>query len=133
MNGLQATSSWKAYFNNPAGQKLGVVNAAQSIGSVACLPFVGYLSDRLGRRWTLFSGCVLVIISSIIQAAAINYAQFVISRLLVGVGGMLVTQPSPMLISELSYPTHRGKFTSLFWTCYYFGWVGHWSIRFRRY
>jgi len=121
MNGLQSTSSWKIYFNNPTGSKLGVVNAAQSIGSVACLPVVGYLSDRLGRRWTLFSGAVLVVIASIIQAASINYAQFVISRLLVGVGGMLVTQPSPMLISELSYPTHRGKFTSLFWTCYYFG------------
>lgn len=121
MNGLQATSSWKRYFNNPTGSVLGVVNAAQSIGSVAALPFVGMLSDKLGRRWTLFSGCALVIVSSIIQAASVNYAQFVISRLLVGAGGMLVTQPSPMLISELSYPTHRGKFTSLFWTCYYFG------------
>ena len=121
MNGLQATSSWKAYFNNPAGSKLGVVNAAQSIGSVACLPLVGYLSDRLGRRWTLFSGAVVVIIASVIQAASVNYTQFVVSRLLVGAGGMLSTQPSPMLISELAYPTHRGKFTSLFWTCYYFG------------
>jgi MFS family permease len=46
---------------------------------------------------------------------------FVIARLLVGVGGMLVTQPSPMLISELAMPQHRGKYTSLFWTCYYFG------------
>lgn len=26
-----------------------------------------------------------------------------------------------MLISELCFPTHRGKYTSLFWTCYYFG------------
>ena len=121
MNGLQATSSWKSYFNSPAGQKLGVMNAAQSIGSVACLPIVGYLSDRLGRRWTLFSGAVVVVIASIIQATSINYAQFVISRLLVGVGGMLVTQPSPMLITELAFPTHRGKLTSLFWTCYYFG------------
>lgn len=96
MNGLQATSSWKTYFNNPAGQKLGVVNAAQSIGSVACLPFVGYLSDRIGRRWTLFSGALLVVISSIIQATSINYAQFVISRLLVGVGGMLVSNTIQM-------------------------------------
>lgn len=121
MNGLQATSSWKKYFNNPAGSKLGVVNAAQSIGSVACLPIVPILSDRLGRKYTLLIGVLVVIISSIIQAASVNYAMFVISRLLVGVGGMLVTQPSPMLISELAYPTHRGKFTALFWTCYYFG------------
>ncbi len=121
MNGLQATSSWKAYFNNPSGSVLGVVNAAQSIGSVAILPVVGFLSDRIGRRWTLLSGIITIIVASAIQAASINYAQFVIARLLVGVGGMLVTQPSPMLISELCFPTHRGKYTSLFWTCYYFG------------
>lgn len=121
MNGLQATSSWKRYFGHPSGSILGVVNAAQSIGSVASLPFVGILSDRLGRKYTLLAGILVVIISSLIQACSVNYAMFVISRLLVGVGGMLVTQPSPMLISELAYPTHRGKFTSLFWTCYYFG------------
>ena len=121
MNGLQATSSWKRYFSNPQGSRLGVVNAAQSIGSVAILPVVGVLSDRIGRRWTLFSGLITIIIASAIQAASVNYAMFVVSRLLVGVGGMLVTQPSPMLISELCFPTHRGKYTSLFWTCYYFG------------
>lgn len=121
MNGLQSTSSWKAFFNDPKGSKLGVVNAAQSIGSVVSLPFVGMLSDRLGRRWTLLAGCLTVIIASIIQAASVNYAMFVISRLIVGCGGMLVTQPSPMLISELAMPQHRGKYTSLFWTIYYFG------------
>lgn len=28
MNGLQATSSWKNYFNDPKGQVLGVVNVS---------------------------------------------------------------------------------------------------------
>ena len=116
--GLQATSSWKEFFGNPKGQVLGVVNAAQSIGSVISLPFVGVLSDRLGRRYTLLLGAIVVVIASIIQAASVNYAMFVVARLLVGVGGMLVTQPSPMLISELAMPQHRGKYTSLFWTCY---------------
>jgi MFS family permease len=94
------------------------LQAAQSIGSVVSLPFVGILSDKLGRRWTLLIGAITVVIASIIQAASVNYAMFVVSRLLVGVGGMLVTQPSPMLISELAMPQHRGKYTSLFWTCY---------------
>lgn len=34
---------------------------------------------------------------------------------------MLVVQPAPMLIAELAYPTHRGKYTSAFWTMYYLG------------
>src|ERR1700761_7570364 len=106
MNGLQSTSSWKNYFNHPAGTRLGVVNAAQSIGSVAILPVVGILSDRIGRRWTLLLGLITIVIASIIQAASINYGMFVASRIIVGCGGMLVSQPSPMLISELSFPTH---------------------------
>ena len=43
------------------------------------------------------------------------------SRLVVGAAGMLVVQPAPMLIAELAYPTHRGKYTSAFWTMYYLG------------
>jgi MFS family permease len=144
MNGLQSFAEWKDYFGNPAGSVLGVVNAAQSIGSVISLPVVGILSDRIGRRLTLLSGTIMIIIASIIQASSVNYGMFVFSRVLVGVGSMLVVQPSPMLITELAYPTHRGKYTRLvkdnffclypafyrrglmtissaFWTIYYMG------------
>ena len=121
VNGIQSTEAWKTYFGNPSGARLGLITAAQSIGSVAILPLVAILSDRIGRKYTLLSGIIVVIVSSIIMAASVNYAMLVVSRVLVGVGGMLITQPSPMLISELCFPTHRGKYTSLFWTCYYLG------------
>lgn len=121
MNALQSLAQWKSYFGNPTGSVLGVVNAAQSIGSVISLPFVGLLSDRIGRKATLLSGCLTIVIASTIQAASVKYGMFVFARLLVGVGSMLVVQPSPMLITELCFPTHRGKYTSLFWTIYYLG------------
>lgn len=121
MNGLQSISEWKDYFGKPTGSVLGVVNAAQSIGSVLSLPFVGIMSDRIGRRLTLLSGAIVIVIALIIQAASVNYGMFVFARVLVGVGSMLVVQPSPMLITELAYPTHRGKYTSAFWTMYYLG------------
>ncbi|KAL4866022.1 hypothetical protein BDV12DRAFT_140121 [Aspergillus spectabilis] len=121
MNGLQPLTQWKDYFGNPTGSILGVVNAAQSIGSVVSLPVIGIMSDRIGRRLTLLSGAIVIIIASIIQAASVQYGMFVFSRVLVGVGSMLVVQPSPMLITELAYPTHRGKYTCAFWTMYYMG------------
>jgi MFS family permease len=55
------------------------------------LPVVGILSDRIGRKLTLLSGIIVVIIASIIQAAAVNYAMLVVSRIIVGIGGMLVS------------------------------------------
>jgi MFS family permease len=70
MNGLQSLDQWKDYFNHPAGALLGLINAAQSIGSVAALPFVGACSDRFGRRPVLLSGIIGVIIATIIQASS---------------------------------------------------------------
>lgn len=121
MNGLQSLSQWKDYFGNPTGAMLGLVNAAQSIGSVIALPFLGFLTDKFGRKPILLAGAILICIASAIQAAAVNYAMFVVARVIVGFGGMFLVQPSPLLIAELAYPTHRGKYTSAFWTLYYLG------------
>ena len=121
MNGLQSLDQWRDYFSNPAGSLLGLVNGAQSIGSVLSLPLVGWFSDKFGRKPVLLAGIIMIIVATIIQAASVNLAMFIISRLVVGFGGMFVVQPSPMLIAELAYPTHRGKYTSAFWTMYYLG------------
>ena len=121
MNGLQSLTQWQDYFGRPTGAMLGLVNAAQSAGSVVVLPFVGMLSDKYGRRLVLLSGIIGVILATIIQATSTTYAQFIVSRVIVGAAGMFVVQPSPMLIAELAFPTHRGKYTSAFWTMYYMG------------
>ena len=121
MNGLQALPAWQNDFGNPKGQLLGAVNAAQSAGSILMLPICGTLSDKIGRRWTLLLGGVMIIAASVIQSASINIAMFIVSRVVVGAGAITIIQPSPMLISELCYPTHRGIYTAMFWTCYYVG------------
>ncbi|KAL3461882.1 general substrate transporter [Aspergillus heterothallicus] len=121
MNGLQTLSQWKDYFGNPTSALLGTVIAAQSMGCLVALPIVGDLCDRFGRKPVLLSGIVIICIASAIQAASVNLAMFIISRLLVGFGGMFSAQPSPMLIAELAYPTHRGKYTSAYWTMFYSG------------
>ncbi|KAK8053079.1 hypothetical protein PG996_012380 [Apiospora saccharicola] len=121
MNGLQSLHQWRAFFGQPAGVTLGLVNAAQSIGSVLALPMIGWLADTYGRRAVLLAGILLVIIATIIQTASVNLPMFVVSRLVVGFCGMFAVHPSPMLIAELAFPTHRGKYTCAFWTMYYLG------------
>ncbi len=72
MNCLQATTAWNNSFRNLTGSVPGVVNAALSLGSLISLPFVGILSDKIGRRWTRLSGAVTIVIAFIIQAAAVK-------------------------------------------------------------
>ncbi|KAI1271845.1 hexose transporter [Xylaria sp. FL0933] len=121
MNGLQSLEQWQSYFGNPRGATLGLVNAAQSIGSVLALPFVGVLTDKYGRKSPLFAGLIIIVVATIVQATSYTLPQFIVARAIVGFGGMFSVHPSPQLIAELAYPTHRGKYTSAFWTMYYLG------------
>ena len=108
MNGLQSLPQWRAAFGHPAGARLGLVNAAQSIGSVLALPLVGALADRFGRRLVLLAGIVLVVVASAIQAAAVNLPMFVVSRLVVGFGGMCMSRSpqGPGIRGTEFYPPH---------------------------
>lgn len=121
MNGLQSMQEWRDQFNSPKGAMLGFVNAAQSIGGAIGLPFCGWLSDYLGRKWTLFIGLFFIVVATIIQATGHVLAQLIVSRFIVGAAGMLAVQPAPLLIAETAYPTHRGKITCMYWSVYYVG------------
>lgn len=67
------------------------------------------------------TGLIILISSAILQGCAPNYAAFVCARFFIGIGIEFTALPSPVLISELAYPTHRGKITSLYQTLFYLG------------
>lgn len=69
--------TWKGYFGDPQGGLLGLFNAIQNIGGIAGLPFAPYISDRFGRRMTIFLGCILMLIATAIQTAAQNIGMFI--------------------------------------------------------
>lgn len=121
MNGLQSMEEWREEFGHPKGTMLGLVNAGQSIGGVIVLPFGGYLSDTLGRKWTLIIGLTGIIIATAIQASGHVLGQLIASRFIVGFASVLAAQPAPLLVAELSYPTLRGKMTCLYWAFFYVG------------
>ena len=49
-------TTWKDYFQNPQGGKLGLFNAIQTIGGLVSIMFSPYVCDWLGRRHTLILG-----------------------------------------------------------------------------
>jgi MFS family permease len=114
MNGLQTLKQWNAYFGAPDASVLGAMNAVYPIGKVCALFPVTWISDRYGRKLPMLLGFVLLMIGPAIQAASQNVAMFIVSRFIVGVATVFIAQPSPILITELAYPTHRGKITALF-------------------
>jgi MFS family permease len=55
-----------------SGELKGIIAAAYSLGAILSLPFIGVANDRLGRRWSIFGGSVIMIVGSIIQGFSVN-------------------------------------------------------------
>ncbi|KAH7139923.1 general substrate transporter [Dactylonectria estremocensis] len=121
MNGLQTLPQWRGFFGNPEGALLGFMNAVYPLGKVVGMVVVTYVSDRWGRKLPLFIGLVSCVGFAIMQGLSQNLTTFVTARVLLGFATSFISQPSPILITEVAYPTHRGKITALYNTFYYFG------------
>lgn len=114
MNALQISPDWRTYYNNPTSAKLGAINAMMPVGKVVGSFGVAPFSNRLGRKKALVTGFVLAIVGAAIQTVSVNYELLLFSRLILGFGAAFMSQPSPILLAELAFPTHRGKITALY-------------------
>ncbi|GKU15939.1 unnamed protein product [Fusarium langsethiae] len=143
MGVVQNFDSWNDFFNKPTGSRLGLLVALYQIGSVCSVPLVPIIADRWGRRPSIALGFVIMAIGSALQAAAPNYSVYAGGRVLLGFGNPFAQICSPMLLTEISHPQYRARFTTVYkclwnlgsllvsWTC--FGthfWGNDWSWRF---
>ncbi|KAJ6587263.1 hexose transporter [Mycena sp. CBHHK59/15] len=121
INGLQAVDSWDTFYHSPRSTLLGLMSAAYSLGAIVALPAVPYVNDEWGRRRAILFGSILMVIGAVLQAASQNFAMFVISRLILGLGIPFAIVAASSLIGELSHPKERARLGSLFNSCYFIG------------
>ncbi|GAB1742231.1 hypothetical protein NU219Hw_g7788t1 [Hortaea werneckii] len=114
LNAMQFFPSWESYFNEPSSDTLGRLSAMYSIGSIASLVFVPILSDRFGRRCPIIAGCVIMIIAAAVQAASQSLPMFEGARFFMGFGNSLAQLSSPLLLTEICHPQHRGRVTAVY-------------------
>lgn len=113
-NSVQNFETWKAYFENPQGSMLGLLGALYQIGSLVSIPFVPIITDNFGRKLPIIIGCVIMTVGAIVQASCQNLSTFMGARFLLGFGNSLAQLASPMLLTELCHPQHRGRLTTVY-------------------
>ncbi|KIJ60061.1 hypothetical protein HYDPIDRAFT_161558 [Hydnomerulius pinastri MD-312] len=114
MNGLQSLTQWEDAFDHPTGSKLGLLGAIQNIGSLAAYPFSPYMTDGLGRRFSVLFGASVMIAATIIQTASQSVQMFIGARFMIGFGLTFAASSAPLLVTELAYPSQRGVLTSTY-------------------
>jgi len=114
LNNIRIQNQWDNYFGSPEGSNLGLLTALYSIGSIASLPIVPFLADGYGRKTCIMIGCVIMVIAAAIQGASQNLAMFKGGRFLMGFGNSMAQLSSPLLLTEICHPQHRGRVTAIY-------------------
>ncbi len=83
------------------------------VGCVIGVAMAGELNDRLGRRTTLIVAAILFLISAIGSALPRTLTQFIVYRIIGGLGVGAASMTSPMYIAEISPARIRGRMVSL--------------------
>ena len=76
--------------------------------------FAGLLSDKFGRKKVLILSAILFFISAVGSSISNNLTQFVLTRLIGGVGVGIASMLSPMYISEIAPAKIRGTLVTLY-------------------
>ncbi len=142
LSGLQALDSWNAFFDTPAGNKLGLISASAYLPSFLTPPLIAWSTDKFGRRPVILFGACGIIVGAILGCFANGLAMLIVGRLVVGGCANFLSVASVCLLNEIVHPRLRHISVALFLTTYYVGsivaawvtfgcvyWPGNWGWR----
>ncbi|GES58250.1 major facilitator superfamily domain, general substrate transporter [Aspergillus terreus] len=124
MSAILGTQSYRCYFNqgpegppfndNPRCTGLSALNqggvtAAMSGGSWLGALVSGFISDIMGRKYAIMTGCVIWVIGCVIMCASQNIAMLVVSRIINGLAVGIESAQVPVYIAEIAPPSKRGR------------------------
>ncbi|EAW16682.1 putative MFS sugar transporter [Aspergillus fischeri NRRL 181] len=134
INTVQIVYTWNKYFGHPTGAVVdgkpkyeieanlkGFLGAAYSLGAIISLPFVPWVNQRFGRRWTIVFGSCISLVGALLQGFANGVGMYVVARMVLGFGIPFCIVAGSSLLGELGYPKERPILTSLFNSSYFIG------------
>ncbi|KAH7088729.1 general substrate transporter [Paraphoma chrysanthemicola] len=132
INTLQFSGPFNKYFGNgyknPKTGKpdieagiLGFISSCYQLGSIIAVPIAPWFNQKYGRRWSIMTGSLIMVVGALLQGFAQHIGMYIIARMLLGVGILFAIVAGSSLIGELGYPKERPFLTSLFNASYFIG------------
>ncbi|MBC8024861.1 MAG: sugar porter family MFS transporter [Steroidobacteraceae bacterium] len=89
--------------------EMGWAVTSHTLTATLSIVAAGPLADRFGRRTVLRAAAVVFAVSAAVAAAASNFGELIVARLLSGLGVGAVLVAAPMYIAEIAPPAVRGR------------------------
>ena len=101
------TDDEKTLFVLPGWQQsllTGILSCGTFFGAI----IAGDVADRIGRRWTIISGCLTFTVGCILETASTTLAVMVVGRLIAGAGVGFISAIIILYMSEIAPKKVRG-------------------------
>ncbi|KAH7118667.1 general substrate transporter [Dactylonectria estremocensis] len=108
-----ALPHFKEYFDDPSDDTDGGIVSSFQGGAVLGTMINMAIANKLGRKMTIFSGSVVSLLGTALQAGATSMAMLIVGRFIGGVAVGMLTSTIPMYASEISMPKWRGALSGL--------------------
>ncbi|OLN89767.1 Sugar transporter STL1-like protein 13 [Colletotrichum chlorophyti] len=113
MGGLVGAPAFNLTFDSPDPTMTGLIVAIYEANSTEVGCFFGCVAtamfgEKYGRRKTIGTGCVIMVIGAIVQAASFSRANLIVGRIVSGIGMGIVNSTVPVLQAEFSPKASRG-------------------------
>ncbi|KAK3291086.1 sugar transporter-like protein [Chaetomium fimeti] len=125
VNTSQQIDAWNWFFfpelkDNPnlkdpvLDSKLAILVNMFNIGSIVSFFITPYVADNYGRRPAIIGGCLFMIAGGFLTAFCNGYGMYMGGRFVLGFGNSLAQMASPLLLTEICHPQHRGPVTAIY-------------------
>lgn len=99
-----------------------------TLGSLAALPFIPPICDKLGRKWGVMIGSFIILLGVGLQAGAANYEMFLAGRFFIGFGMAITIGAAPLLVAEISHPQDRAVLCTFMGVSWFVGsFIASWT------
>ncbi|KAK3504212.1 MFS general substrate transporter [Neurospora crassa] len=98
--------------------KLAILINMFNIGSILSFVITSYVADNYGRKPSIVAGCMFMIFGGFLTGFCNGYGSrylvYMGGRFLLGLGNSLAQMASPLLLTEIVHPQHRGPVSAIY-------------------
>ncbi|KAH8591981.1 hypothetical protein B0O99DRAFT_654119 [Bisporella sp. PMI_857] len=109
MSAIVGTDQYIEYIDNPHGIIQGPIGSSLAAGSIVGSVMAGPISDKFGRRDSIFVACIRWLVGTAIQVACKDYGQPIAGRVLNGVCVGITSSQVPVYLAEIAKHDKRGS------------------------
>lgn len=108
MSGVVVSTYFLEQMGHPSSLMTGTITSLYDVGAILGALFAAFCAEPLGRKRTLLSGAFVLSIGTILMGTSFERIQFMVARIITGMGIGIITSVTPVWQSEISLAAQRG-------------------------